>query len=86
MHLLLPLMILRYVSFDHMTGISPLFLSYNPCSGRHKVRIAYGSLSPVSGKGYVFVTPSITLPPVLHVPDLPTNLLSIACATLELNY
>jgi hypothetical protein len=35
---------------NHMTGISPLFSSYNPYSGRDKVRIAYGSLSPVSGK------------------------------------
>jgi len=34
---------------DHITGMSPLFSSYNPCSGRDKARIAYGSLSPVSG-------------------------------------
>jgi len=35
---------------DHMTSMSPLFPSYNPCSSRDKVRIADGSLSPVSGK------------------------------------
>jgi hypothetical protein len=70
---------------DHMTGMSPLFSSYNPCSGREKIRIADGSLSPVSGKGSVFVTPSMTLSSVLHVPDLTANLLSIARITLELN-
>jgi len=37
-------------AFDHMTGMSPLFSSYNPCSGRDKDRIADRSLSPVSGK------------------------------------
>ena len=37
-------------AFDHITGTSPLFMSYNPCSGRDKVRIADGSLSLVSGK------------------------------------
>jgi hypothetical protein len=34
---------------NHMTGMSPLFSSYNPCSGKDKVRITDGSLSPVSG-------------------------------------
>ena len=70
---------------DHMTGTSPLFLSYNPCSGRDKVRIANGSLSPVSSKGSVSVTPAMTLSSVLHVPDLAANFLSIARITLELN-
>jgi hypothetical protein len=68
-----------------MTDMSPLFSPYNPCSGEDKVRIADGSLSPVSGKGSVFVTPSMTLAFVLHVPYLATNLLSIARITIELN-
>jgi hypothetical protein len=70
---------------DHMTGMSPLFSSYNPCSGRDKVRIAHGSLSPVSGKRFVSVTPSMTLAFVFHVPNLVANLLSIARITIELN-
>jgi hypothetical protein len=70
---------------DHMTDMSPLFLSYNPCSGKGKVRIADGSLSPVSCKGFVSVTPFMTLAYVLHVPNLATNLLSIAHITIELN-
>jgi hypothetical protein len=70
---------------NHMTGTSPLFFSYNPCSSRDKVRIADGSLLPVSGKGSVSVTPSMTLASVLHVPNLIANLLSIARITIELN-
>jgi hypothetical protein len=70
---------------NHMTGMSPLFSSYNPCSSRNKVRIADGSLSPVSDKGSVFVTPFMTLTFVLHVPNLAANLLSIARITIELN-
>jgi hypothetical protein len=70
---------------DHMTGMSPLFSPYNPYSGKDKVRIADGSLSPVSGKGFVSVTPSMTLASVLHVPNLVANLLSIARIIIELN-
>jgi len=56
-----------------MTSMSPLFTSYNPCSGKEKVRLANGSLSPVLGSS------------VFHVPDFAVNLLSIARITLELN-
>jgi hypothetical protein len=42
--------IIDFGASDHMTGMSPLFSSYNPCSGRDKIRIANGSLSPVSSK------------------------------------
>jgi len=70
---------------NHMTGMSHLFSSYKPCSGRDKVRIADGSLSPVSGKGFVSVTLSMTLTFFLHVPNLVANLLSIAHITIELN-
>jgi hypothetical protein len=70
---------------DHMTGMSSLFSSYNPCSSKEKVRIADGSLSPVSGKGSISVTPYMSLSFVLHVPDFATNLLSIARITCELN-
>jgi len=70
---------------DHMTGISLLFLSYNPCSGREKVRKVDVSLSPMSSKISIYVTPSMTLSFVLHVPDFAANLLSIARITLELN-
>ena len=46
---------------DHMTGSSPVFCAYTPCSGRDKVRIADGTVSSVSGKGLVRVTPLLSL-------------------------
>jgi hypothetical protein len=79
------LCIIDFDAYDHMTSMSPLFSSYNPCLGRDKVKITNGSLSPVSGKGSVSVTPSMTLSYLLHVLDLAANLLSIARSTLELN-
>jgi hypothetical protein len=72
------LWVIDFGASDHMIGMSHLFSSYNPCSGGDKVRIADGSLSHVLGKGFVSVTPSMTLASVLHVPNLAANLLSIA--------
>jgi hypothetical protein len=72
-------------AFDHMTSISSLFSSYNLCSSRENVRIANGSLSSVFGKGSIFVSPSMSLSYVLHIPDFAANLLSIARITCELN-
>ena len=62
---------------DHMTGNSQLFVSYTPCAGNEKVRIADGTLSVIAGKGSVRVTNSITLHSVLHVLNLDCNLLSV---------
>ena len=38
---------------DHVTGSSPFFFTYIPYSGQHKVKIADGTISSVSGKGLV---------------------------------
>lgn len=70
---------------DHMTGLSNLFSSYITCSGRQQVKIADGSLTSVSGKGSIPVTPSMSLSSVLHVPNLSTNLLSVSSLTKHLN-
>lgn len=35
---------------DHMTHAYHLFFSYLPCTGNVKVKIAYGTLSPIGGK------------------------------------
>ncbi|GAV79525.1 UBN2_3 domain-containing protein [Cephalotus follicularis] len=61
----------------HMTNSSEVFDSYTPCSGKDKIRVANGSLSPVSGKGLVYCTPNISLSSVLQVPNLCANLLSV---------
>ena len=63
---------------NHITKESNVFLSYIPCSSNQKVQVANGSLTPISGKGNVLVTPNITLSSVLHVPNTSYNLLSIS--------
>ena len=68
---------------DHMTGSSQIFSSYKPCAGNKKIKIADGSLSAIAGKGSVFISPSLTLHNVLHVPNLSCNLLSISKITQD---
>ena len=66
---------------NHMIDAHHLFSTYSPCVGNLKVKIADGTLSPVVGKGSVHISESITLNPVLHVPHLSCNLLSISQLT-----
>ena len=51
-----------------------------------KIQVANGSLTPVSGKNNVSVTPKITLSSVLHVLNMSCNLLSISKLTKSQNY
>ena len=66
---------------DHMTDAHHLFSTCSPCTGNLKVKIADGTLSPIAGKGSVHISEYITLNPVLHVPHLSCNLLSISQLT-----
>ena len=70
---------------NHMTGASNLFTSYTPCSGKDKVRVADGSMVPITGRGSVRCTETLSLSPTLHVPDFPINLLSVSSITKSLN-
>ena len=70
---------------DHMTGSSPVFSDYKPYSRQDKVKIADGTVSSVSGKGLVRVSPSLSLSSVLHVPSFSNNLLSISRITRDQN-
>ena len=63
---------------DHMTYAHHLFSAYSPCVGNLKVKIADGTLSSVASKESIRISKSITLNPVLHVPNLSCNLLSIS--------
>ncbi|XP_043717647.1 uncharacterized protein LOC122665558 [Telopea speciosissima] len=63
-------------STPHSSDSSTLFFNYSPLSDHNKVRVADGSLSPISGKGSVQSTPSLCLSSVLH--DLETGR-TIAC-------
>ena len=69
---------------DHMTGNSCLFLSYKPCAGNKKVKVANGTLTPIAGIGSVKIS-NISLSKVLHVPSLACNLVSVKKITKELN-
>ena len=68
-------------AFDHMTDAHHLFSTSSSCVGNLKVKIADGTLSSVAGKGSIRIFESITLNPVLHVPNLSYNLLSISQLT-----
>ncbi|KAK8938972.1 hypothetical protein KSP39_PZI010912 [Platanthera zijinensis] len=69
---------------DHMTGSSSGFVSYLPLSGRDKVSIADGSLSPIAGKGSIPCS-SLTLSSVIHVQNFTRNLLSNSHITNSMN-
>ena len=70
--------IIDFVASDHMTSLSHLFHTYKPCSGHERVHIAVGSFSPIAAKGSVFLSPTVCLKPLLHVPKLACNLLSVS--------
>ncbi|RVW30585.1 hypothetical protein CK203_086063 [Vitis vinifera] len=55
---------------DHMANSSKAFSNYIPCPGNQKIKIADGALVTVAGQGDVFLTSSLTLRNVLHVPKL----------------
>ncbi|KAJ9679118.1 hypothetical protein PVL29_021141 [Vitis rotundifolia] len=68
-----------------MTDAHHLFSTYSSCVDNLKVEIADGTLSPVASKGSIHISESITLNPVLHVPNLSCNLLSISQLTKKSN-
>ena len=65
-----------------MTNSSKAFSNYIPCTGNQKIKIVDGTLVTVVGSGDVFLTSSLTLRNVLHVPKLSVNLLSIPQITI----
>ncbi|TYK26198.1 Retrovirus-related Pol polyprotein from transposon TNT 1-94 [Cucumis melo var. makuwa] len=69
----------------HQTGSSKHFVSYIPCASNETIRIAYGSLTPIAGKGKISPYVELSLY-VLHMSKISYNLLSISKITYELNY
>ena len=61
----------------HMSPHESVFQTYTPVDKNHRVFIANGGALMVGGKGTIKIK-GITLKNVLHVPDLKTNLLSLA--------
>ncbi|TYK07542.1 Cysteine-rich RLK (receptor-like protein kinase) 8 [Cucumis melo var. makuwa] len=70
---------------NHLTGFSEHFVTYTPCAGNEKIRIANGSLASIAGKGQIVLFDGFSLQNVLHVPKLSYNLLSISKITYELH-
>jgi len=64
-----------------MTGLSKSYLTYTPCSDIDMIRIADGTLSPISRKG---ANRNLKLSSVLHVSIFANNLLSMSSITKDL--
>ena len=62
---------------DHMTSKSQLLHTYTPSPSNKKIAVANDSLATVAGFGDTYITPTLILKNVLHVPKLLANLLSI---------
>ena len=67
-----------------MTSKSQLFHTYTPSPSNKKIAVANGSLATVAGFGDIYITPTLILKNVLHVPKLSANLVSIQKLTHDL--
>ncbi|OIT37996.1 hypothetical protein A4A49_27235 [Nicotiana attenuata] len=64
----------------HITGSSKGFQNYSP-SPKGLCQNSKWLPTPISGTGSVVCTPDITLSSILHVPELPVNMLSVSAIT-----
>lgn len=71
-------------AIDHMTSKSQLFHTYTPSPSNKKIVVANGSLVTVAGFRDIYITPTLILKNVLHVPKLSANLVSIQKLTHDL--
>ena len=69
---------------DHMTPKSQLFHIYTPSPSNKKIAVANGSLATIASFGDIYITPTLFLKNVLHVPKLSANLVSIQKLTHDL--
>ncbi|CAN1305751.1 Copia protein [Linum perenne] len=67
-----------------MTGDISIIQNLQPYPKNAGVRIADGTLAPIKGVGRVYVNSSLTLFPVLYVPQLRCNLVSVSQITQDL--
>ena len=67
-----------------MTPKSQLFHTYTPSPSNKKIVVANGSLVTVTGFGDIYITPTLILKNVLHVPKLSVSLVSIQKLTHDL--
>ena len=69
---------------NHMTSKSQFFHTYTPSLSNKKIAVANDSLAIVVGFGDIYITPTLILKNVLHVPKLSANLVSIQKLTHDL--
>ena len=69
---------------DHITPKSQLFHTFTPSPSNKKIVVANGSLDIVAGFGDIYITPTLILKTVLHVPKLSASLVSIQKLTHDL--
>ena len=60
--------IIDFDATDHMTSKSQLFHTYTLSPSNKKIAMANGSLATVAGFGDIYITPTLILKNVLHVP------------------
>lgn len=76
--------IVDYGVSNHMTREASMFTLYSPCTTNLTIRIADRSLSKMASTIIVRISKDIHLDPVLFVPNLDCNLLSISKLTRDL--
>ena len=69
---------------DHMTPKSQLFHNYTPSPSNKNIVVVNGSLATVVGFRDIYITSTLILKNVLHVPKLSANLVSIQKLTHDL--
>ena len=67
-----------------MTPKFQLFHTYTPSPSNKKIAVANDSLATVAGFGDIYITPTLILKNILHVPKLSTSLVSIQKLTHDL--
>ena len=76
--------IIDFGATDHMTSKSQLFHTYTSNPSNKKIAMANGFLVTVAGFRDIYITPTLILKNVLHVPKLSANLVSIQKLTHDL--
>ena len=69
---------------DHMTPKSQLFHTYTPSLSKKKIVMANGFLATIAGFRDIYITATLILKNVLHVPTSSSNLVPIQKLTHDL--
>lgn len=69
----------------HLIGNPKLFYNYKFLSGSEKIYVADRTKVLIASQGIVFLMNEYLVHDVLHVPDLPSNLISVIRITKDLN-